>query len=142
MVSHGTCGPLVPTMADVNDELERVLAANQAFYDAFEARDFDALSDLWEHSDRVTCTHPGWRTLHGWAQVGGSWAALLSNGQHLQFIVTAATAAIHGTTAWVTCEENLLDVHQTGTVAALNVFVSAGDCWKLVSHHGSPIMSS
>ena len=37
-----------------------VLAANRAFYAAFEARDIDALSDVWEHSDRSTCVHPGW----------------------------------------------------------------------------------
>ena len=42
-----------------------VRAANRAFYDAFEARDLDAMSDVWEHADRVSCTHPGWRTLHG-----------------------------------------------------------------------------
>lgn len=118
-----------------------MLAANQAFYDAFEARDFDALSDLWEHSERISCTHPGWRTLHGWGQVGGSWAALLSNEQHLQFIVTAARAVVDGDTAWVTCEEHLLDVHQAGTVAALNVFVRRAERWQLVSHHGSPIMA-
>ena len=42
-----------------------VRAANQAFYAAFEARDLDAMSDVWEHADRISCTHPGWRTLHG-----------------------------------------------------------------------------
>ncbi|MGE3327232.1 MAG: nuclear transport factor 2 family protein, partial [Acidimicrobiia bacterium] len=53
------------------DEREAVLAANRAFYEAFERRDFDAMSDAWEHSDAVVCTHPGWRPLHGWAQVAG-----------------------------------------------------------------------
>ena len=47
-------------------DLEAVLEANQAFYEAFEARDIDAMSELWEHTDRVVCTHPGWATLRGW----------------------------------------------------------------------------
>ena len=40
-----------------------VKAANAAFYEAFEARDMDAMSEVWEHSDRVVCTHPGWQAL-------------------------------------------------------------------------------
>ena len=46
-------------------DLEAVLEANQAFYEAFEARDIDAMSELWEHTDRVVCTHPGSATLAG-----------------------------------------------------------------------------
>ena len=45
-----------------------VRAANAAFYTAFEGGDLDAMADVWEHSDRVSVTHPGWPTLHGWAQ--------------------------------------------------------------------------
>ena len=45
-----------------------VLEANRAFYAAFEARDIDAMSDVWEHSDRSACTHPGWPTLRGWGR--------------------------------------------------------------------------
>ena len=38
--------------ADFLAEADRlaVLAANAAYYDAFERRDFDAISDLWEHT--------------------------------------------------------------------------------------------
>ena len=36
-----------------------------------------------------SCTHPGWATLRGWAAVSASWFALFTNGQQLQFIVTA-----------------------------------------------------
>ena len=72
---------------DSTDEAA-VRAANQAFYDAFEARDLDAMSDVWEHSDRVSCTHPGWRTLHGWGAVSGSWFALFGGPSPLQFILT------------------------------------------------------
>lgn len=59
MVVHAaTVGaPGLPTVRWVNTDEAAVLAANQAFYDAFEARDFDALSDLWERSERISCTH-------------------------------------------------------------------------------------
>ena len=119
-----------------------VLAANAAFYDAFERRDFDALSDAWEHNSVVTCTHPGWPTLRGWAAVATAWMRLVSNRQHLQFILTNQTVSVRGDAAWVNCDENILDNGDSQTVAALNVFVRTDGVWKMVSHHGSVIHAS
>jgi ketosteroid isomerase-like protein len=125
----------------IADDIDAVRAANAEFYAAFEARDLDRMSDVWEHSDRVTCTHPGWRVLRGWGQVAGSWLGLFSGPQHLQFILTNDEVAIEGDTAWVTIDENLLDGDQVGgTVTALNVYVRDDDGrWRLVAHHGSPV---
>jgi ketosteroid isomerase-like protein len=119
-----------------------VLAANQAFYDAFEAADLDAMSNRWEHSDRVVCTHPGWATLRGWGKVVASWYAIFRNPQRLQFILTDASVVTSGDTAWVAVNENLLDGQVGSTVAALNVFVRHEREWLLVAHHGSPVLSS
>jgi ketosteroid isomerase-like protein len=117
-----------------------VRAANQAFYDAFESRDIDAMSDCWEHSDRVTCTHPGWRTLRGWGAVSGSWFALFGGPSPLQFILTDEVVAVDDDVAWVTVDENLISPEMGGgTVAAINVFVRLGDRWRLVAHHGSSV---
>jgi ketosteroid isomerase-like protein len=116
-----------------------VLGANRAFYEAFEARDIDAMSESWEHSDRVVCTHPGWQTLRGWAAVSGSWFALFSNATPLQFILTNESVAIEGDVAWVTVDENLISETISGTVAAVNMFVFDGQRWRLVVHHGAPV---
>lgn len=117
-----------------------VRAANSAFYAAFEARDLDAMSDVWEHTDRVTCVHPGWPILAGWASVAASWFALFDGPQRLQFIVTDEEVHVAGPTAWVTCNENLIDASGTQAVAATNVFVSGESGWRLVHHHGSPVV--
>ncbi len=114
-------------------------AANRAFYDAFEARDLDAMSDVWEHSDRVSCTHPGWRMLHGWGAVSGSWFALFGGQSPLQFILTDEVVEVVGDLAWVTLDENLISADGGGTVAALNLFVRSGESWRLVAHHGSAV---
>lgn len=122
-------------------DVEAVLEANQAFYDAFEARDIDAMSELWEHSDRVICTHPGWSPLRGWGAIAGSWFGLFGNTEHLQFIVTNARAEIDGDIAWVVCDENILGGASSGTVAALNLFSRRpGGRWFMIGHHGSPIV--
>lgn len=120
---------------------DSVLAANRAFYEAFESRDLDAMSDVWEHSDRVSCTHPGWAMLHGWAAVAGSWFALFTGRQHLQFIVTAERAVVVGDAGWVTCDENILSGDASGTVAAVNVFVREGERWRMVAHHGAGVVN-
>lgn len=54
---------------------DMVAGANQAFYDAHEACDLEAVSVVWEHSDRVVCVHPGWPILRGWEIVACSMAA-------------------------------------------------------------------
>ena len=116
-----------------------VRSAHRAFYDAFEARDLDAMSEVWEHSDRVVCTHPGWRTLRGWGAVSGSWFALFGGPNPLQFILTDEVVAVDGDAAWVTVDENLIGPEIGGTVAALNVFHRHEGRWRMVAHHGSPI---
>ena len=121
-------------------DVAAVLRANAAFYDAFERRDLDAMSDIWEHTDRVGCVHPGWAALHGWAAVAASWFALFDGPQRLQFIVTDERAEVVGDLALVTCNENLLDTGATQAVAATNVFVRHGDGWRLLHHHGSPVI--
>lgn len=116
---------------------------NDAFYAAFEARDFDALSDVWEHSQRVFCTHPGWATLRGWAQVSGSFYALFRDTQQLQFILTRQHADVAGDAAWVSVDENILDSDAAATVAALNLFARQPDGrWLMVAHHASPVNAS
>ncbi|MCX7619883.1 MAG: nuclear transport factor 2 family protein [Acidimicrobiales bacterium] len=121
--------------------LDAVLAANRAFYAAFEARDFDAMSDLWEHSDRVSCVHPGWGALRGWGAVAASWAALFQGPESLQFILTDERAEVVGDVAWVTVDENILGGGSGSTVAAVNLFVRGDDGWRLVMHHGSPVVA-
>jgi ketosteroid isomerase-like protein len=98
------------------------------------------MSRLWEHSDRVVCTHPGWATLRGWGQVAASFFALFQNSQQLQFILTKEKAEVAGDVGWVTVDENILQTESATTVSALNLFVrNEGGDWKLVAHHASPV---
>ena len=116
-----------------------VLAANQAFYDAHEARDLAAMAALWGDDDDIVCTHPGWPILRGRDDVLGSWARIFGGPGRNQFIVTNEAVTAIGDTAWITLDENLVDRFATGTVAATNVFVRTAGSWRMVLHHGSPV---
>lgn len=116
-----------------------MLAANARFYEAFERGDFDAMSDVWEHSDRVVCTHPGWPSRRGWAAVSASFYSLFHGGAATQFILTNAAVTVVGDAAWVAVDENLLGPQAGATIAAVNVFAHRVDGWKLVVHAGSVV---
>jgi ketosteroid isomerase-like protein len=131
---------------------EQVRAANAAYYAAFEAFDLDAMSAAWEHSDRVSVTHPGWPTLRGWARVIGSWEAIFSNTDYIQFVLTDEVVTVVGEVAWVTLDENILqssgspdgggaDTEELSgaRIAATNVYVRGDEGWQMLLHHGSPV---
>lgn len=126
----------------MDPEIAAVRAANQAFYDAHETRDLDAMRAVWEHSDAVVCIHPGWPILRTWPHVEESWRRILTGPGRNQFILTNEAVAVNADTAWVTLDENLVDAGGTGTVAATNVYVRRGDRWLLVAHHGSPVIAT
>jgi ketosteroid isomerase-like protein len=133
-----------------------VRAANSAFYAALEARDLDAMADVWEHSDRIVVTHPGWPMLRGWARVAGSWDAIFQNTGYIQFVLTDEQVTIVGDSAWMTLDENILqsagqteasDALSGSKATTINVFVrghvsdAGDDNWKMVVHHASPVAS-
>lgn len=102
------------------------------------------MSDVWEHSDRVLCVHPGWWRLRGWGAVSAGWVALFTGPQELQFILTEESVEVVGDLAWVSVDENLLSSSSdaTGaTVAALNVFARDPEDhrWRMIIHHGAPV---
>ena len=91
-------------------DTDDVLAANRSFYEAHEARDLEAMAAIWDTADRAVCIHPGWPTLRGWDAIEASWAAIFGGPGRNQFILTNVEVEVVGDTAWVTCDENLVDM--------------------------------
>jgi hypothetical protein len=121
---------------------DAVLAANRRYYDAFEAKDLDVMSSVWERSERSTCTHPGWATLRGWGPIAASYFALFQNPSQLQFVLTEEQVHFAGEAAWVSVDENLLGDGGGVTIATVNIFVADGEDWRMVCHHGSAVAAS
>lgn len=119
--------------------IAQVLAVNQKFYQAHEARDVDAMISVWEHTSRAVCIHPGWPALVGWPAIKESWQRIFGGPGRNQFILTDIRGTVHGNVAWVTLDENLMDRANTGTIAATNIFVRTPTGWRLTLHQGSPV---
>jgi ketosteroid isomerase-like protein len=118
-----------------------VLASNEAFYDAFNTRDIDAMDKLWAAHAPVVCLHPGSTVLHGRTQVIRSWHAILSSDGAPRVSVEGTRVVMLGETAMVLCYERVTDP-TTGAgaiLAATNVFVRESGEWRLVHHHSSAI---
>ena len=129
-------------MADVMREVE---LANAALYNAFESGDVDLMEAVWdvEEPDALVCVHPGWPMLRGRTAVLRSWSAVMANTDYIQFVLTDVQIAVAGDAAVVTCTENVLtsaDVSDGAHAVATNVFVRRRDGWRLVVHHGSPVL--
>ncbi|TDC52325.1 DUF4440 domain-containing protein [Actinomadura sp. KC345] len=122
------------------------------FYAAFEAGDFDRMSDVWAdgpYADGVSCVHPGWTMLRGREEVLRSWALIMANTTYIQFVLTDVETDVYGDHAVVTCKENVLTADEDtetgflagGSIVATNVFVRSDGEWRLLLHHGSPVLN-
>ena len=113
----------------------------QAFYDALEAADADAVVDLWLDDEDVCCIHPGGPRLLGVAAVVASWRAILANGP--LSIRAAASKSLETPTIAVHNVVEELVVRQGAKqevvhVIATNAYVKTPAGWKMVLHHASP----
>lgn len=135
----GRPGYAAAPMDDSGGDAAAVSAANDAFYRAFEGAELAAMDRVWEHSDRVSCTHPGMPAVHGWDAVRLSWEAILGGGGVPQFIVTEEQVTVVGDAAWVVGVENMILPGGSGAGSVVNTFVRGDQGWLMVGHHGAPI---
>jgi len=80
---------------------ESVLAANRAFYDAFESLDAEKMEAVWLRDPRIICIHPGWRKLSGWGPIMSSWERILDNVFEMKFELGEIEVTISGDLAIV-----------------------------------------
>jgi len=113
----------------------------QAFYEAMENADIDAMADLWLQDDDVCCTHPGASRILGYNNVRASWAAILGTGALP--VRTLGRRSFESPTLAVTSliEELVVlqgSVRQLVHVLASNAFIKTPAGWKMVLHTGTP----
>lgn len=112
--------------------------AEQAFYEALENANLEAVMDLWSDDDDIVCIHPGGPRLVGHAAVRAGWKALFGNGP-----VLARRAHLHVVGGPMFSMHSIVEqviVTQSGATAvvnvyATNVYVKGPQGWRMVMHH-------
>ncbi len=121
-----------------------VIAASQQFYRAFMTLDIHKMDAAWGKGD-VTCVHPGWEACVGWPNVRDSWVLIFNHTQEMRIVVQVLDITARDNWAWMLCLETIhtLDGDQwvEGKVLATNIFERQGMEWKIIHHHGSPVLS-
>jgi ketosteroid isomerase-like protein len=124
-------------------DAEAVLAANDAFYRAFESLEVDRMRALWLPSPTVLCIHPGWPALVGFSAVMESWEQIFAGTLAMRFDLADVSVVVEGDVAWVVCVEAIdsrqPDGRARARVQATNVFQRRDGRWWIVHHHGGPL---
>ena len=130
-------------MSDPSDK-DIVLAANQAFYDAFSNRDLKSMNLLWWQGTTSLCIHPGGEVLIGWETIRASWESIFKNTNSLEIDLEVIKIEIDRALAHVVVRETVLQSSRGRSLKAqsiaTNIFQKMAQKWYLVHHHGSPIM--
>ena len=130
-------------MSDLSNK-ETVLAANQAFYDAFSSRDLKNMNILWWQGMTSLCIHPGGDVLLGWDNIQASWESIFRNTNSFEIDFEVVKVELDEAVAYVVVREMVLQSSRGRKVKApsiaTNIFQKMAQKWYLVSHHGSPIM--
>jgi ketosteroid isomerase-like protein len=111
-----------------------------AFYQAFEARDIDAMMAAWADDEDIVCVHPGGPRAVGYDAVRATWEQLFRGDTRLAFrldeIVVMETVGL----ALQSAVEHVhtADGRERGTAIVTNVFMRTPGGWRIVCHHASP----
>jgi ketosteroid isomerase-like protein len=111
------------------------LAANDAFYRAFNQKDMAAMERVWVSTPDITCIHPGWNLLRGRDAVMESWRNILANPEQPRLVSGGASVILAGDLALVLCRELV----GGAPLAATNVFIREDGDWRLLHHHSGPV---
>ena len=113
---------------------QRVLFANEAFYQAFAMGDFLTMDSLWSTQHPLICIHPGHAPLLKREEIMESWKAILEQGGTQGITCLEPQASVYGSTALVVCYETLGGNH----LIATNGFVEEEGNWLMVHHQAGP----
>ena len=123
-------------VADFDDEeRDAVLAANRAFYRAFNDRDYAAMEGIWAPTGAMVCLHPGQPPLRERADILESWRGILGHPESPR--VHCIGEWVMGRTGFaiVVCREILPE----GQLMATNTFARQSDGWRMIGHHSGPV---
>jgi|SRR6476469_144799 len=128
----------------MSEERSELLAANDAFYRAFEKKNIEAMTAVWSQGTGSLCIHPGRDVLRGWKDIRSSWEMIFKNTNYIEIETDIIATEVRDNLAYVVLVENVFQVmggrRVKGQSMATNIFERMAGKWYLVNHHGSPVM--
>jgi ketosteroid isomerase-like protein len=126
------------------NDAQVVLAANKAFYRAFEKKDIEAMSAVWSKGTASLCIHPGREVTRGWEAIQQSWEQIFHATRYLEIDLEIISVEVSGDLAYVVLVENVMQVvgrrRLKAESMATNIFTRMANQWYLIHHHGSPLI--
>jgi len=118
--------------------------AENAFYEALERCDLEAMMAVWAEDEEIICVHPTGPRLTGPDQIRESWARIFSGGPRARVHITSQVAISGMMLAVHSVHENFTIEGQTRSdavplpVVATNVYLRTAAGWRMIVHHASP----
>jgi uncharacterized protein (TIGR02246 family) len=116
--------------------------AENAFYEALERADLEAMMAVWAEDEDVVCVHPAGPRLSGQDEVRESWAKIFSGEQRLRVEITHQVAIQGMMLAVHSVHENFTvqgEARPRSPILATNVYVRTAAGWRMIVHHASPV---
>ena len=115
--------------------------AQNAFDEALERADLEAMMTVWSEDEDIVCVHPAGQRLAGQAEVREVWRQMFASGPTMRMRITQQVVI-----AGVMLEVHSL--HENITIAgeqrprppmvATNVYLRTAAGWRMIAHHASP----
>ncbi len=118
--------------------------AENAFYEALERADLEAMMAVWAEDEEIICVHPTGPRLSGPDQIRESWARIFSAGPRARVHITNQVAmsgmmlAVHSVHENFTLEGERQADARPLPVVATNVYLRTAAGWRMIVHHASP----
>lgn len=118
---------------------DAILAANAAFYQAFNQADFAEMSRIWADGD-VSCIHPGWPAVTGRQAVLDSFRNIFRAPEREKIEHHDDVVMVSGSASWVLNVEIISGAALA--LAATNWFQRIDGEWRMIHHQASPIAAT
>ena len=118
--------------------------AENAFYEALERADLEAMMAVWAEDEDILCVHPAGARLTGQDQIRESWAQIFAGATRARVDVSHLVAiagmmiAVHSLQENFTIEGAPRGDARPLPVVATNAYLRTGAGWRMIVHHTSP----
>jgi uncharacterized protein (TIGR02246 family) len=115
--------------------------AENAFYEALERADLDAMMAVWSEDEEIVCVHPAGQRLAGQAQVRDAWRQMFAGGPNMRVQVAQRVAVSGMMVAVHSVHENITvsgERRARPPIVATNVYLRTPAGWRMIAHHASP----